>query len=242
MSCYQCGKWGHKRDQCPQRMVKIQCYECQKYGHYKNDCPVPREKLRKEKEASEAEEERLWVMNNVPNQTKILKNQNAVIQFIEEMVESEGSYGYFVSPCGTIQMKIVDGVIFFQYDGKGKCHPGFFKLFHKMNIEEFCYFLQERGLEGRLEYEKLKHGLEGLVLKLVTCGRAQSVHEKKSVHYFIDGEMVRYDRDERGWESTIVKGCEDLIYDTFDRVRGDGSSSREDTKTRRLELCYGHEL
>lgn len=231
MSCYQCGKWGHKRDRCPQRMVKIQCYECRQYGHYKNDCPIPLEKAK-------AEEERLWVMNNVPNQTKVLKNQNDAIRFIEVMAESEGSYGYFVSPCGTIRMNIVNGIIFFQSDGKGKCHPGFFKLFHKMNIEEFCYFLQERGLEGRLEYEKLKHGLEGLVWKLKKEGIVETRHEKKYIEYFIDGTRVRYDRDERGWECNIVAGCENLIYDTFDRVIGDGSSSREDTKTQRLELCY----
>lgn len=238
MSCYQCGKWGHKRDRCPQRMAKIQCYACGQNGHYKNDCPVLIEQARKEKEARIAEEERLWVLKNVPNQEKLLKNHEEVMQFLEKMAESEDASGYFVSPLGNVQLKMANGVITFQYGWKGGCPLAFLKLFYTMNPEEFCYFLQEKGLEGRLEYEKVKYGLEGLMTKLKKTGLVEVVYEKKMHSYFLEGKLIGWYRDERGWESNIVKEYENLIYDTFDRVKGDGSSSREDIKTLSLELQY----
>ena len=82
MSCYECGKYGHKKEKCPQRISKIKCYECKGFGHYKNNCPMVLEREKVALEIKKQEELNFWVKENLPDVHKTLKNKIEITNFL----------------------------------------------------------------------------------------------------------------------------------------------------------------
>ena len=85
MSCYQCGQYGHKKEKCPQRIIKIKCYECDAFGHYKNNCPIILEKAKVEAALKRQQESEKWVQENLPDVYELIKNKEEIKNMLLEI-------------------------------------------------------------------------------------------------------------------------------------------------------------
>jgi hypothetical protein len=76
MSCHKCGKYGHKRNNCPSRIAKIKCHQCRELGHYQNNCPLIKQQIQHDQKIVQRQlNDKLWLETNLPDKNMTLINK-----------------------------------------------------------------------------------------------------------------------------------------------------------------------
>ena len=238
MACYNCRQYGHKKDACPQRSALVRCYECGASGHYSDHCPVARQRLGAERAHRLRTEQAQWVALNLPDLDRRLANKEALETFLRAIGATVHGRGTFFCRHGSPVLTVAaDGRVSFQHTNFDQ--PAFASLLRELTtVDAFLAFVERKGLEGRLAYQKAAFGLPGAVQLLVDNGVVVCESSKKSKRYSLGGALIMYERDERGWETTVVAGSEKLICRAYDASRCDGSSLRDDMTQHEILVTF----
>ena len=230
MSCHRCGQRGHKFAQCPRRLQGVKCYQCGEMGHYKNDCQLLIKREEEAKKAAELEK----IQMNMPDLNKKLANREQLLSLLNG-ADSLPILRFKSTDWGSVKMRVRENVVIIP---PGKSSALEKVLPDTLPVEEFLDFIERKGLDGSVVYQKFFHGAESLVHFLHDAGIVEMRSEKKAFRYFLNNRQIMRMVDERGWETHLSDGCEELIYQTFDQFKNDGTSVKNEIGEKELRVLF----
>lgn len=245
MSCYFCGKPGHKKQQCPQRKTQtIKCYECGNYGHYKNECPIIRQQIIEKEQADLKirEQERKdslqiqlcndasWIMENIPlDNSKILTDLsvNNIKDFFNNLRNSVTIHLNYQEIKSFVFAPTSIKIYYFENKISSYHENALSRVINGMKLEDFLFFIKQQTIFTMLSYEAIDNSLSGLIYKLAENKAIKEIvtEQNRENEYYIDKKKVMRSRRHSGhWKDHVEKQHATLICETYDNYMNDGKS------------------
>ena len=240
MSCHYCSKYGHKRNDCPERKNKtIKCYECGTFGHYKNDCPIIRERARIQREQEYAENNRInkqrldakrqtatdFVMKYYPEDlTKVLSNVDDIRAFLKGtrttmMTVYLNSADEELNKPVRIQL----------YEEKILSHGDapLSQFLHHLSFDDFLLFISHRPVFSKLSYKGSDNSLKYMIYDMAehsktTIKTVETEFNRQNDYYIKDKKVMRSRRHSIDWKGRVEELHTALICSTYDEYKNDG--------------------
>lgn len=250
MPCHYCSKYGHKRNDCPERKNKtIKCYECGTFGHYKNDCPIVRERVRIQREQEYAEQTRLnkieadakyqtaveFVMKYYPEDaSKALSNMEDIHMFIKTSRLSSLMLTLFLN---STDEKLNTPVKMQLYDGKILSYGNepLNKFLHHISIDDFLLFISHRPVFSKLTYDVSKTSLRSMIYDMAEQPKSADTGvadrpvktvvtepNRENEYYIGKKKVMKSRRHSTDWRSRVEELQASLIISTYDEYKNDG--------------------
>jgi hypothetical protein len=231
MACYVCGNSGHKRGNCPERIMKIKCHECGNLGHYKNDCPITKEKIRNERLLQEKEiifqqEQKLsqqkiddekWFNDNISAESEKLVNELD----IKNVLTNTLSRIFYLNTINNEKFSI------YSYKNKLSCYNSnaLGRFINNMLIDDFMLFCSKWVIFSNISYDITNDDLSSIIYELNEANIASKIETEKDreVEYVLcKKKVMRSRRHSTDWRSRVHIEYKDLILDEYSKYKNGG--------------------
>jgi hypothetical protein len=227
MSCYECGRYGHKKAKCPNKVIK--CYGCGVVGHYKDKCPVLLEQQKIKNDC-------IWFEQNMPDVPLQTQFPISNLQEVKNFLGKHPNFHHYVKigENFTFTINNMSTINAMKTDALGRAIAN-------ISLDEFALFLQRKQMPAKVCCTKYGNTLEKMVDELSTAGivtTEKGNRIKFSCKYYIGNIHVKSLWDERGWESMIPDGVDNVIIDAYKLYKGNNYDVIEDMKTYTATLDF----
>jgi hypothetical protein len=220
MSCYECGKRGHKKSHCPNKVIK--CYGCGVVGHYKDKCPILLDQQQKINDS-------IWFEQYMPDAPLQFQYPISNLQDIKDLLAKHTNYCCCVKIAGFSAYTIDSSMII--KTGKSDALS---REVDGMNIDNFALFLSRKQISAQVRCTKYGNTLDYMLRELSTTRILTAVRgnrNKYSYKYYIGDVHVGSIWDERGMESHVPDNARDLIINAYKQYKGNNYDVIDDMRT-----------
>lgn len=211
--CYSCGGYGHSKKECPNIKSELICYACKGRGHYKEDCPTfkkskicyscggtghyqdrcpiklkqqrdEEERIRKEAQEKQKNDDMLWMSTNMPDQNKTVANSESIKKFFA--IKEYRVYFNLHTPTSSLKCSYSNGKINNYVD------TSIGRYINNMSINDFITFIGLKGIFTKLEYI-IEIGKTNMLYTLSDDAKiihTQSSGNGKHCSYMYQGEKI----------------------------------------------------
>ena len=225
MSCYVCGKDGHKRVNCPERISKIKCKECGNLGHYKNNCPITIEKIRKERLLEKDEEllqkQKLLLQQKIDDEKWFDENIYTSPGKLINDSEIKDIFIKTLSKTFYLQTLQNQNISIYVREDKLSCYNNnsLGRFLNNMLIDDFISFLSKWMIFTNISYD-ITDDLSKMISKLQEANIVKEIESEKDreFEYKLCNKKVMYSRrHSTDWRSHVHTEYKNLILDEYSK-------------------------
>lgn len=221
MSCYECGKYDHKRDRCPARRAKIRCHEYQQFGHYKNDCPVIKQRELEQRQHEHDQkilqreiDDKNWLRTNLPDKNMTLVNKEELKTAITRVITTRfkietKSAGFINLCCYNNQLTSYDDSPLGRY-------------LKDISLENFFSFVELKGDFISLSYNVSDNSLSGMIYDLAKNNIVEKINvevERENEYMLCDKRVMRTWRWSTDLRDYVYEEHKELICKEYDKFK-----------------------
>jgi hypothetical protein len=235
MSCYECGRYGHKKSRCPNKVIK--CYGCGVVGHYKDKCPVLLDEQHKIKNQQLKLNDSIWFEQNMPDVPLQFQYPITNLEDIKNLLNMHTNRFRYVKIAGFSTFDIDSNMII-----KTSKTDALSREIDGMHIDNFALFLSKKQISAQVHCTKFGNTPDSMLLELsrntemLTAVREDRI--KFSYRYYIDGVYVGSIWDSRGLEYSVPENARDLIINAYKQYKGDDYDIIDDMRTYTRSLDF----
>jgi len=227
MACYICGKNGHKRNKCPERISKIKCHECGNLGHYKNDCPSILEKIKNDLLLQENErrlkQENLLLQNKRDDEKWL--NENVYITSNKLMNDSDIRNIIMNSYTSSFSLRTLtnDEIKIYLYKSEISCYTNnpLGRLLGKMQLDDFMSFISKWKIFLTISYDTTDD-LYHMIYELNEANIIEKIETESNREYeyeLCNKRVMRSRRHSTDWRRHIDLKYKFLILDEYSKYK-----------------------